>query len=354
MSTERGASGRRRASGGSGWRSGLLLLAYSLAMGVALLGLLELGARLIVVEPGGDVPAQGGYIDLLGEPDDLLFWHLKPGLRNVEGRISTNSLGLRGPEIEPKRAGELRVLSLGESTTLAPRIEYEESYSAVLESLLRKRRQGPVRVINAGVSGYTSFQGLQYLLHRGLALEPDVVLLYFGFNDFLETTYFASRSSAGAAALALNDQQIFGLRRRPLRRLGTWLAGHSRLVTLWSWIRRRGADPQVERSEGLRVPAELREEILERFADTCAQEGIRLIIVVPVYASFEEHEPLLRSFARDRHIPLVDLPARLEGRLEEPREQHFFDPVHPKPAVHRRIAEAIADVMEAEGLTATP
>ena len=44
-------------------------------------------------------------------------------------------------------------------------------------------------MINAGVSGYTSFQSRKYLELRGLELKPDLVLFYHEQNDFLKAEF---------------------------------------------------------------------------------------------------------------------------------------------------------------------
>jgi lysophospholipase L1-like esterase len=49
--------------------------------------------------------------------------------------------------------------------------------------LLRKRTGRRVEVINAGVPGYASTQLRLYLEHRGLAFDPDAVIVETNFND---------------------------------------------------------------------------------------------------------------------------------------------------------------------------
>ena len=69
-----------------------------------------------------------------------------------------------------------------------------------LEQLLNQdERDRDVRVLNGGVPGYTLFQGVQYLLHRSEQFEPDMVLLYFGFNDYLGVSY--TRTGSGVIRL---------------------------------------------------------------------------------------------------------------------------------------------------------
>jgi lysophospholipase L1-like esterase len=96
--------------------------------------------------------------------------------------LRTNKVGLRGPNL--RADGSRRILAIGDSCTFGWRVSEDETYPAQLEGLLNQRAGGErYQVINAGVPGYTSYQGLEYLRERGLALRPEIVLIGFGFND---------------------------------------------------------------------------------------------------------------------------------------------------------------------------
>ena len=83
-------------------------------------------------------------------------------------------------------AKRLTVVCLGDSITHA-------GYPAELEKIL------PIRVINAGVGGNTSRQGLARLEKDVLAHRPDVVLVFFGAND--------SRQDAPTIHVPLNEYE---------------------------------------------------------------------------------------------------------------------------------------------------
>src|SRR5262245_15153417 len=94
--------------------------------------------------------------------------------------VEINSLGIRGPEIhDPKPPGLWRVICLGDSCTFGP----AHPYPQVLQSMLDERAPGAFEIINAGVIGYTSLHGLKWLERDLARLHPDVVTLYFGWND---------------------------------------------------------------------------------------------------------------------------------------------------------------------------
>ncbi len=322
----------------------LALLATTLFLGLAELAARTLGPEL----PPAPDPISSELIGdwrALRRWDPLLFWSLRPGAR--EGLVEINTHGVRGPEIRPREPGELRILSLGESTTYAGRLAYAATYSARIERALETRTGRPVRVINAGVPGYTIFQGWAYLAHRGLALEPDVVLLYFGFNDFLPVSFLWDRDAlASEQSGGLTDRELFALRRRPLARLDGALRLRSAFYRWWALRLASGGPPDLAAADRVRdprrprVPEADRRELLARIQALCREHGVELVIVVPWYRRFVEHEQLLRDFSAEEEVRLVDLPQRLGS--EAPRtETLFLDDVHPSAEGHALIAAEI-------------
>lgn len=105
--------------------------------------------------------------------DSLTFW------APAAGRAPFNTEGYRGDVLqESKPPGELRLLVLGDSNTLGHVNAWPNEIPERLPGLEKQR----VRVINAGVYGFTSFQGKHHL-ERFLRYQPDVVLISFGGND---------------------------------------------------------------------------------------------------------------------------------------------------------------------------
>jgi len=99
--------------------------------------------------------------------------------------IRTNSLGLRSAEVvQPKPAGAFRILALGDSVTFGWGLRGEDAYPSQLTSLLATLRPNQdFEVVNAGVSGYGTWQQALWLEETGLALQPDVVIVQAHLND---------------------------------------------------------------------------------------------------------------------------------------------------------------------------
>ncbi|MCY3782053.1 MAG: SGNH/GDSL hydrolase family protein [Chloroflexi bacterium] len=105
-----------------------------------------------------------------------------------------NALGYRGPEIAiPKPQGTFRIVAMGGSTTYSTGTTEEESYPAFLQSILRDDYgYSNVEVINAGVSGYTSWEVLSSFVFRVLELEPDMLIFYGALNDLTVREWLSS------------------------------------------------------------------------------------------------------------------------------------------------------------------
>jgi len=100
-------------------------------------------------------------------------------------RISLNADGFRSaPIAATKRPGVVRVACIGDSWTFGMNVNQDQTYPARLEMLLRQQTpRSDVEVMNFGVLGYSSFQGLELLRRRVLDLHPDVLVIGFGMND---------------------------------------------------------------------------------------------------------------------------------------------------------------------------
>lgn len=291
----------------------------------------------------------------LHEPDRQLFWRNRPGVDvTLRGaRVRTNSLGLRDDELPAvKGADEYRILVLGESTAFGDEVEQHEVFGEVLERALgRRASRCRVSVINAAVTGYSLFQSYKYLELRGLALEPDLVLIYHGYNDFLPTTYVTRRWASPGAPAGRTDRELFAERARLPGRLDLLLFQQS---AAYRWL--RGAvpgdakgRPRHRRSTVRRVPEQDRREILAALRGLADERDVGLVILVPVYRAFARHRQVLLDFAARTGTPAIDLldtvPARPRDRVALFRK----DGVHPTPALHARFAERIGAALLAPG-----
>jgi lysophospholipase L1-like esterase len=81
-------------------------------------------------------------------------------------------------------AGVVRIACIGDSWTFGMPVGEAETYPRRLAHWLRKAQPDRhYEVLNFGVLGYSSFQGLQLMKSRVLDFAPDVVVIGFGMND---------------------------------------------------------------------------------------------------------------------------------------------------------------------------
>ena len=106
-----------------------------------------------------------------------LYLHYKYGI---------NLRGYRGPSVGRKQAGEKRVAILGGSTTWGFGLKAGQDFPAQLQRMLAERpdvsHHAPINVLNLGFNNEGAYS-FKFTLKDYAYLEPDVVVLYSGYND---------------------------------------------------------------------------------------------------------------------------------------------------------------------------
>jgi lysophospholipase L1-like esterase len=134
------------------------------------------------------------YLDVYGptrvETDRIalvqqFFPRVPPSLRgNPVWHVSINSRGFRDREFTTtKRPSTFRIVCVGDSWTFGANVDQEDAYPQRVGAMLEREHPGQFEVLNLGVMGYSSSQGLQFLKRTVLDLQPDLVLIGFGMND---------------------------------------------------------------------------------------------------------------------------------------------------------------------------
>jgi len=162
---------------------------YSTIVLLLFLLFLELGLRTFLFFSSlGKISLQ---LNSYGIPNKLYGWGLKPNysLNNYlvdtkkEELLIINSLGFRGKEFSIKKpANVIRIIAMGDSVTFG--IPPENCpYSSQLQEMLEKKFPNKFEVINGGVEGYSSENVLKRLKYDVLKYQPDILLVYVGWND---------------------------------------------------------------------------------------------------------------------------------------------------------------------------
>lgn len=119
-----------------------------------------------------------------------------PILVNSQGFVSLNGSQDFFYKRE-KENGTFRVIVVGGSTVYGIGAEPQKSLPAsIYYYLLPERGSKNLEVINAGVGGYTSVNELLYLMSELVHFNPDLVIVYNGWNDLIFNNHWANTKGA--------------------------------------------------------------------------------------------------------------------------------------------------------------
>ena len=166
-----------------------------LALAIALVGAFLVGEVFVRLTLGAPLPERLPIMQMQANPDR--GWMMVPGANHYtyQHLVRVNSLGLRGRELGEKRPGTLRVLALGDSLTYGQGVADDDTLPAYLEVFLNELDpEGRTwEVVNAGHRAYDTRQEVALLAELGWRIEPDVVVVFWYWNDIYErpirTTY---------------------------------------------------------------------------------------------------------------------------------------------------------------------
>ncbi len=271
------------------------------------------------------------------ESDDVLFFVPK-GFRPGVGGFEVRKFAFRSGEAKlEKPPGVFRVICVGGSSTYGKEVEDDQVWPYLLE---KKLRDGGVdaQVVNAGVTGYSSFQILILLREYLLSYNPDVVLMYAGFNDMaLSAGPYTMRElwemmhgeASGLSSFVMGAQNI-------LSRSIVYNALRFAIVGARRKIERSGKVIVANRHEFIRNVREINE--------LCAQNGVRFLAMAEAtqYDDFYYHTGL-DELAKRRKIPFRDVYARF--RRMPRADKWFADVVHLTPEGNRVVAEIAYDLL---------
>lgn len=341
------------------WRRRLAFSAVATALGLGALELLARGYEHLhppeaaVHDPGPQerdclpdcVPGVTPYPEEPRSPGMRMEWSPGnqwwfPRAADFEGAL--NDRGLRGPDLEPRKPGELRLMSVGDSTVFGHGVAWEELFTTVACNELSERWDRPVNPIVAAMPGHDTRQSAR-MLDRHLAdLAPDWVLLGNQWSDLFQAD--------NPEDYVLDEPPPLALYRVLHRTLAPFL--EPRIIT-WVDFARGVGTPAPGREA--RTPLATYMDRLRAMARHAAREGARpLFIVLPAPIDLDPAGPpafvrayreAMRTVAWQLDVPVVEGPRWF--RKHEATNAHFFDQVHPSPRGHRLLADALVHTLEA-------
>lgn len=282
--------------------------------------------------------------------DDRGSWALPPSSSRREGNVwvRTNQYGLRGPQVEELKAGELRMLTLGDSSIFGVEVEEKYVFSSVAAEDLEKKLAVPVTPYIGGVPGYDSQQSLQTLQRFGPYLKLKWAVIGSLWSDVFRND---------DARRYTQNQKI----REPMRAFAIW-----RVLRWWlspwltaqkvKWVDQKTDIGSLE-NEGHPPRVILSDYLanLRAMVQKCKEMGVQpVFLVLPAPMDFDVVPPpetviayraAMATVARESGAPLVDGPVlfKKEGSLDD-----FIDQVHPSRSGHAKLGHALAALLDGD------
>lgn len=311
----------------------------ALAMVALVLLGLELGARAALSATRAGLDAPPPAEDAMA-PSPLLGWAPRPGASRAFGvpaRTWIDAHGTRNPEPEPAPSpGELRLLTLGDSTVYGVLVRDEDVFSAVAARALSRRLGRPVRARNGGVPGYSSEQALRLLDGPLAPVAFDVLVIATQWSD----------AQLGPAP----DAEMW-----PRGRAGIGgVLDRSGLFRALALLVRGAADPEVitwrlSSVDGVRrVPPGAYRRNLHALADRARERGAQPVFLIlpsdrdlggePLEPPRPAYRAAMRAVADAEGALLVDGAAPFVGG----GRGLMADDVHPSRGGHELLGETLA------------
>src|SRR5437667_474956 len=214
-----------------------------------------------------------------------------------------------------KPSSVLRIACIGDSWTFGMNVDQERSYPDRLAAHLRESLPtSQYEVLNFGVLGYSSFQGLQLLKTRALALHPDVVAIGFGMNDSGVSGYRdKDMVSAVPSAPPLAKRAADAARELELYKLLHYIAQRMRFQpkSIGDYLRHEASQSTepVDYStmeEWTRVSPVDYEANFREMSALARGQGARGVLADNELWGGSPYRPLLERISADANVPLVD------------------------------------------------
>jgi lysophospholipase L1-like esterase len=328
------------------------LLLFALLPTVGLFGSLEITLRIAGFQYS-ETPLEVRRFtdDPQGVIDRELAWHNRDGIE----RFKKDAHQLWVPKTSPldrhdleAAEGSFRIATLGDSCT-AYCVNTRDSFPELAERFLNEQSNRLVEVLNAGVASYSSFQGLERLKHAVLPYRPDLITVYFGWNDHWIT--------------GTPDRDVV-LRSEWETRLVNTL-DHLRLYQAGSWLLTRARAGRSDAVTGPRpepvprVDLESYDSNLREIVSIARAAGIQVLFITApqdlrdwdnpdlqplstreLVALHGRYNDIVRAVAAETGMGLLDL----EAMFQQKKSHRLIakDGIHFNPAGCRLTASAVA------------
>jgi len=266
--------------------------------------------------------------------NDFLLREIVPSVSTVLGGapISSNHLGMRDREYEKiKPANTYRILLLGASNDMGFGVKDDQTYENVAEDLLNKQPPDPhfahYEILNLSVAAYSVLQRLERFEQDGFALQPDAAIFSVAAAD---TQFLPAHLRKALIAGIQPPPEYRDIVEQVIRK------AHVNGKMPPAMIERR-LQPYV---------GEVCEWAFRRFAQLCAQHGVRPIVIYrPAPVDFTGSESTIRaeliSAAHAAGLEVIDLSSAFDSVTNRNTLMLGKWDDHTTPLGHRLLAEKL-------------
>lgn len=281
--------------------------------------------------------------------DGRQTWRLGKELDpTVEKIYQPNSMRLRGAEPPPVKAGEERLVALGDSSVFGFGVTEEEWFLSLAAQKLSKALNKKVHALNAAIPGHTVDQSRTILEDEGKRLAPTWLIIGNLWSDIYQ-----------------EDKHLQSMEKRPisegqklLRRLATYRVMHRLLSPFLAsqrvqFIADRGDIGQVGEHASTRtsLPKYLAE--LRTLVRMGKELGARsLILTLPAPMDLDKvpvPETVMEFRAAQRRVAEETGSLYVDGRQvfldQKVPVTYFMDQVHPAQEGHAVLGEAVGEAL---------
>ena len=289
-----------------------------------------------------------------------LGWELTPKAEhvedNIEGTPITYIVNLSGFRDKTNgiwdkwESDDIKIAYIGNSVTWGEGVEFENTYSSVVESTFSKATVS-IKTINLGIAGSNSLQHFAILKSKALQLNPDMIILGYYLNDiemrrtqklpniiqyFLRHSHF-STFLIGRITTALENRHV-----QISANLSPTTVSDSKKETSCGGYAKRIIS-------GYRTTAweDTKAVILSMF-ELCRQEGVKFgVVIFPFETQVEGICPytpqeLLSSFLSKNGIPYLDI-AKIFEKHSSKKKLYLEDDIgHPNHIGYKIAGESIS------------
>jgi lysophospholipase L1-like esterase len=320
---------------------------------LATLLVLELILRIAVplrFRPDQDAPLFASKTYRLSKTRGLVYEQLPNSDVIVDGiDYGINAYGFRDKPYRPAKSQDKRVVFVGDSLTYGWLVPLKDTYHKQLERLWKSENR-EVEVMGMGVVGYNTVQEYHLIEDKVLRLNPDLVVLQIGPNDFERTVGIKTVETTGKFVLVpYHDRYIPYVVNKT--KISESLMRRSHLfkllnLALYGFAVKRDKD---YRPRDMYLLGEDRSfQYLDKIIDVLGKKNIPLAVVIfplqthgepYLYASLTQR---IRSRLELRSVPGLDLYDLLNSGSEK---DLYIDGLHLTAKGNALAARKIADFL---------